>query len=228
MLKAIAIDDEPVALDILRIHAYKISSIQLTHTFCSARAALKHITTEKVDLIYLDINMPDMNGLEFAALISPEIQIIFTTAYADYAITGFDLAITDFLLKPISAERFSQACLLAQNRSNISAESLSNCKRNLFVKDGYNWVRINPDELMYAKAEDNYVNLVEEKKQTLVRMTIDQLLVKLNNQNFVRIHKSYIVNINQVRKIESYQVSLNDMRLPVSKTYSVNLKKFLV
>ena len=190
MINTIAVDDEPVALDIIRMHAAKVKFIDLKQEFHNAKAALNYLTNERVDLIFMDINMPGINGLECAALISSNTQIIFTTAHVKHALTGFDLAITDFLLKPINYTRFLQACHQAESRIAIPSNP---DKEFLFVKDGYKWINIKFTNLLYIKGEDNYLNLTEAGKQTLVRMTMPELMNKLP-ENFIKVHKSYIVN----------------------------------
>jgi DNA-binding LytR/AlgR family response regulator len=223
MIKAIAVDDEPVALDIIRIHAAKVDFVDLKETFSSARQALDFLANEYIELVFLDINMPDMSGLELASLTPPGVQIIFTTAHALYAVAGFDMAITDFLLKPINYQRFLQACTLAQSRTNAQTQF---DKNSFFVKDSYKWVKIDLLKLLYIKAEDNYLSLAEPGKQTLVRMTMQEIMKKLPS-NFLRVHKSYIVNTMLIDDLESYKLSICGATIPVAKPFMEDLKKAL-
>ncbi|WP_104381646.1 LytTR family DNA-binding domain-containing protein [Sphingobacterium sp. HMA12] len=215
MIKAIVIDDEPTALDIIKNHAEKVTYIQLLATFVSAVEALTYIQQNPVDLIFLDIHMPDLSGLEFASMIKRHQQVIFTTAYPEHALKGFDLAATDYLLKPINFNRFLQACLLAESRYN-SSFTKARQSENLFVKDGNNWIRIKLNELLYVRGEDNYINLVEKNKRTLVRMTLKELQKKLPLEQFLRIHKSYIISISKIEKIEKQQVTIAGTQIPLS------------
>ncbi|MGB4400405.1 MAG: LytTR family DNA-binding domain-containing protein [Daejeonella sp.] len=228
MISAIAIDDEPVALDIIRMHAAKVSFIKLKQTFTSARAALNYLAVEAVELIFLDINMPDIGGLEFATLVSPQTQLIFTTAHTDYAVTGFDLTITDFLLKPFNYNRFLKACIQAQNRGERRQEDPAQNSDSLFVKDGYNWVRIELKGLLFIKSEDNYTGFVEEHRRTFVRMTLQELLNKLSGKNFLRVHKSYVVNKDHIQKFEKNQLLINGIKIPVSRFFMDDLKRYLL
>ena len=227
MIKAIAIDDEPVALDIIRIHAAKVPSLELVQTFTSARAALDYLFKEdEIDLIFLDINMPDMGGLEFAALADPRIQIIFTTAHPQHAVSGYEMAITDFLLKPINFDRFLKACERAQHNSTDSGtEMLVNPRKSLFVKDGYNWVRIFIADIVYVKGEDNYLLIVEQTRKTLVRMTMQELVDKVADETLIRVHKSYLVNASRIDKLESNRVFVEGFEIPVSKSFAGSLKE---
>jgi len=228
MIKAIAIDDEPVALSIIEMHAQRVSFIKLQAIFSSARAALDYLATESISLIFLDINMPDMGGLEFAALLDPAIQIVFTTAHSQHAVKGFDIDIADFLLKPISYARFLQACERVQkNIGQNGVKQTSPQTESLFVKDGYNWVRIFIGNLLYVKAEDNYVNMVEANRQTLVRMTVQDFLNKVPEGSFIRVHKSYAVNLGHVEKLQSNTLVIGEAVIPVSKTFAVDVAKHL-
>jgi DNA-binding LytR/AlgR family response regulator len=161
-------------------------------------------------------------------MLGPQVHIIFTTAHIEYAIKGFDLAITDFLLKPINYSRFLQACALAQKRIGATDNQMPGKTESLFVKDGYNWVKINFDDLLYIKAEDNYSSLFTKDKRVLTRMTLQEVLQKLPEINFVRVHKSYLVNVAAIEKLESYQLIIMGARIPVSKPFREELKKRMI
>lgn len=219
MIKVIAVDDEPVAHDITRAHAEKIPFVSLEATFLSAKDALLHIGNEHVDLVLLDINMPDLSGIEFATIINPKIQVIFTTAYPEYALKGFDLAATDYLLKPINFTRFLKACQLAESRLQVSEVKKRDIEQALFVKDGHDWVQIKFSNLIYVKAEDNYVDLYETGKHTLTRITLTELLKKLPVNQFLRVHKSFVVSRQKIERIEKHQVTVAGNKIPLSKLY---------
>ena len=227
MIRAIAIDDEPVALNIIEMHAQRVPFVTLERIFSSARAALDYLSIETVDLIFLDINMPDMGGLEFAALVNPAVQIVFTTAHSQHAVKGFDIDIADFLLKPITYPRFLQACERVEKNIGKNQSKPASGKESLFVKDGYNWVRIYIKDLLYVKAEDNYVNLVEAHRQTLVRMTMQEFLNKVPANSFIRCHKSYAVNIAYVERLQGNSLLIKGEMIPISKTFTDEVKKRL-
>jgi len=228
MIKAIAIDDEPVALNIIEVHVQKVPFISLQAVFSSARAALNYLANAEIDVVFLDINMPDMGGLEFAALVDPAIQIVFTTAHSQHAVKGYDIDIADFLLKPISYPRFLQACERVQkeiDKNELKPSAPEN--QSLFVKDGYNWVRIYVKDLLYVKAEDNYINMVEAKRQTLVRMTVQEFLSKVPAGSFIRVHKSYAVNLAYIEGFQNNTLVIGDAIIPISKTFTDEVKKIL-
>lgn len=218
MIKAIAVDDEPIALDIISNHAKKVEFVDLKATFLSATKALDYVIQEQIQLIFLDIKMPDISGLEFAGLIGQKAQIIFTTAYPEHALKGFDLAITDYLLKPIDFSRFLQACYLAQSRVSIEPRLLL-YNKEIFVKSGYEWVRINIDNLLYAQGQDNYISLYETDKHTLTRITFNELLAKLPPNQFIRVDKSYIVSVSKIDKMERHQLIIAGNKIPISQSY---------
>jgi len=215
MIRAIAVDDEPIALDVIKNHAAKIPDLQLLGTFSSAIEALTFIKTNAVDLIFLDISMPDLSGIEFAGMVNQQSQIIFTTAHPEYALKGFELAATDYLLKPINFSRFLQACNEASKRivENYSGTAQP---ESLFVKDGYNWMQIKFDNLLYVQAEDNYVSLVEADRRTLTRMTMAEIQSKLPGDQFFRVHKSYIIALNKIDSIEKHQVNIGAAKIPLT------------
>ena len=226
MINAIAVDDEPVALDIIKNHAEKVPFINLKGTFLSAMDALAYIKKEPVDLVFLDISMPDISGLEFAEMVKHQTQIIFTTAYPEHALKGFDLAATDYLLKPINFSRFLQACQLAEGRVKTSTTNQTE-RESLFVKDGHNWIQIKFNEILYIQGEDNYVSIFEKDKRTLTRITLTELQSKLPNAQFLRVHKSYIVAISKIEKAETHQLTINNFKIPVSRVYRNVLLKML-
>lgn len=218
-LRCIAVDDEPIALDIIKAHASKVPFLELKRTFVNAVEALSFLRTETVDLIFLDINMPDLTGLDFAQVVGNKSLVVFTTAYPDYALQGFELSALDFLLKPISFGRFMQA-------ANKAYERLSDDTKKspfVFVKDGYDWVRINLDELQYVESEGNYLTFQETGKKALTRMTISEAAELLPSDQFMRVHKSYIVSLKRIEKIERHQLTVGKAQVPLSGTYREEL-----
>ncbi|MGA6117592.1 LytR/AlgR family response regulator transcription factor [Sphingobacterium anhuiense] len=225
MIRAIAIDDEPVALDIIRIHAQKINFLKLDNSFSSGGEAMDFLESATIDLVFLDINMPDISGLELAKLIKYKTQVIFTTAYVEHALKGFDLAVTDYLLKPINFSRFLQACQLANSRKQKMPVLNNTAENALFVKDGHNWVSIILANILYIQGQDNYISIVEQDKKTLTRMTLNEVQNRLPDDQFMRIHKSYITSLFQISKIENHQVVIKDIKVPLSRAYREELLK---
>ena len=214
-LRCIAIDDEPIALDVINAHAGKVPFLDLRRTFVNAIEALTYLQTEPVDLIFLDINMPDLTGLDFAQVVGNKSLIVFTTAYPEYALQGFELSALDYLLKPIAFGRFLQAANKAYERLSSDAKK----SPFVFVKDGYDWVRINLEELHYVESEGNYLTFQETGKKTLTRMTIGEAVGMLPTDQFMRVHKSFIVALDRIEKIERHQLTIGKVQVPLSGSY---------
>lgn len=224
MLTAIAIDDEPIALDVIRFHANKVPFLNLKQTFVNAIEALSYLRTEPVELVFLDVNMPDLTGLDVARLLPPATMIIFSTAYAEHAVKGFELNAVDYLVKPVDFGRFLQACNRANERRPGSPDrdpdrSPTDRSPVLFVKDGYDYVRIALDDLLYIESEGNYLTFYESGKKVVTRMTVAEAMTQLPGPGFMRIHKSYIVSLAHIDKIERHQVTVGKTQIPLAGTY---------
>jgi two-component system, LytTR family, response regulator len=221
-LTAIAIDDEPMALEVIKAHAAKVSFLDLKETFFSAMQALEFIKKNPVDIVFLDINMPDITGLDFSQLLPSSCGVIFTTAYSQYAADAFNLNAIDYLVKPFDFVRFMKACqkaLDAQTKEGTEAET-----PYLFVKDSYDLVRIVLADLLYVQSEGNYLTFKEKDKKTVTRMTMTEATELLPAKGFMRVHKSYMVNLNHIQKIERHQVSVADKEyVPIAANYHTEL-----
>ncbi len=225
MLHAIAIDDEPAALEVISRYAAKVPFLQLDQTFTSTTHALTYLHQSRVDLLFLDIQMPDLSGTDFARLIAPlQKSVVFTTAYADFALEGFSLQALDYLLKPIEFGRFLQTC----NRAYAQTTAQSGQSSSIFVKDGYDWVRVELSEVLYIQSDTNLLFIQEKTRQVSTRMTIAEMLATLPADQFVRVHKSYIVSLRSIRKIERHQLTVGNVTIPLAGSYREILEKRLL
>ncbi|PQA59725.1 LytR/AlgR family response regulator transcription factor [Siphonobacter curvatus] len=166
MLTCLAIDDEPIALEIIQTFAERIPFLELKATFTNPRKALDFLRSEPVDLVFLDVNMPVFNGLEVAEILRRQTAVIFTTAYPEYALKGYELEVADYLLKPIAFDRFLQATQKIRDRNRSCSVVAST---PLFVKDGYEWVGIQPHLIQYLESADNYVKICQAHQTILIR-----------------------------------------------------------
>lgn len=214
MIKAIAVDDEPLALDIIKQHAAGVSFIHLQQTFTDTTAAAAWLSQHKADVLFVDIRMPDIDGLQLAALFRQSVQVVFTTAYPDYAIHGFELEATDYLLKPISQIRFLQACRKVQDKIQHTHQG----NGEVFLKEGTEWIKIIPAQVQYAEAKGNYLKLVTADREYLLRMTFAEMAVKMN-YSYLRVHKSFMVNPALLDRIEHHSITIGINKIPVGTGY---------
>jgi DNA-binding LytR/AlgR family response regulator len=215
---AIAIDDEPVALEVVRSHASKVPFLELSATFTDAFQALDHLRKHPVDLIFLDIKMPDISGIEFYNSLARKPMVVFTTAYSEHAVTSFELDAVDYLLKPFSLPRFMKACTKAYEVYQWRSQGKQ--QDYIFLKTGYELVKVSFTDILYLVAEGNYINVVMQGSKLLTRMTFSEMESLLPPTSFIRIHRSYIVNKEKISRIERHQVTINREYIPISENYS--------
>ena len=220
-MKAIAVDDEPIALEIIRSHASKVPFLDLKAEFTDAFKALEYLQKEPVDLIFLDIKMPDISGIEFFNSLSKKPLLIFTTAYMEHAVTSFEMDAVDYLLKPFSLARFIKGCNKAFELYNY--RNATESSDHIYVKTGYEQLKVLYDDILYLEAAGNYVTFVLRDKNILSRSTFVEATALLPADKFVRIHRSYLVAINKIDKVERHQVTINNLKIPVGEAYSQNL-----
>lgn len=220
---AIALDDEPLALEVVRSHASKVPFLDLKAEFTDAFKAMEYLQKEAVDLIFLDIKMPDISGIDFLNSLNKKPMVIFTTAYSEHAVTSFELDAIDYLLKPFSLSRFVKGCNKAYELFQLRNKSGS--ADFIFLKTGYEQEKVHFDDILYLEAAGNYVNFVLKNKSLLSRMTFAELEVILPKNKFVRTHRSYMAAINAIQKIERHQLTIFDHTIPVSDSYLSNLSE---
>lgn len=222
-MKAIAIDDEPIALEIIKSHASKVPFLDLKTTFTDAFKALEYLQKESVDLIFLDIKMPDISGIDFYNSLTKKPLVIFTTAYSEHAVTSFEMDAVDYLLKPFSLSRFIKSCNKAFELYNFRNASLTS--DHIYVKTGYEQLKVMYDDILYLEAAGNYVTFVLKDKNILSRSTFTEVISLVPPDKFVRIHRSFIVAANKIDKVERHQVTINNKQIPVGEAYSQNLSE---
>lgn len=217
MLTAIAIDDEPMALEVVKAHASKVPFLDLKESFTNAIKAIEFLKSNPVDLIFLDIKMPDISGMEFATLIPKETMVIFTTAYSEHAVKSFELEAIDYLLKPFNLSRFLKACQKAQEWHELK-HGVKNTSDYIFIKTGFEQVKISFDELLFCEANGNYVNFHLQNQKIISRMTLAET-EKILPATFLKTHRSYLVNAQKIEKIERHQVHISGKTTPLSSGF---------
>ncbi|HAZ04830.1 MAG TPA: DNA-binding response regulator [Marinilabiliales bacterium] len=227
-IRCIAVDDEPLALTIISEYARKVPFISLEKVFTNATDALMYLQTEKPELVFLDIQMPEIKGIDLARIIQWKTAIIFTTAYSQYAVESYSLDAIDYLLKPVPFERFLQAVNKAAHYLQNEKITSSSDERNfLFVKSGYKAVKINFDDIFYIEGLKEYVTIFAKSQKVLKLDTLKNLEQLLPKNHFVRVHKSYIVNLNYVKASFGNTIEINDKQIPVGRAYKEVVKMLL-
>jgi len=217
---AIAIDDEPIALDIIKSHASKVPFITLQETFTDAFAAITYLQQHKIDLIFLDIKMPDISGIDFLKSLSKPPMVVFTTAYTEHAVQSFELDAVDYLLKPFSLSRFLKACNKAHELFNLRSEKQEAKASQIFIKDGYEQVKVELDEILYIEASGNYTQIQLKNKLLSSRITINDLADSLPKTDFIRCHRAFIVAKNKISRFDRSQIWIEEKVIPIGATYS--------
>ncbi len=221
-LKCIIADDEPIARQILESYIQEIPSLELVATCKNAFEVMQVLQEQTIDLLFLDINMPKLSGLSLLKTIQQKPDVIITTAYSQYAIEGFELAVTDYLLKPFSLERFLQGVnkVLQKNKelSQITKIEKEEISASLFVKSDKKIIKIDVDEINYIEAYGNYIKIYTDK-MILTPQTLSDFLEKLPD-SFLRIHKSFVINFEKLKLIDGNQIVLQGgAKLPIGKSY---------
>jgi len=227
-MKCVIIDDEPLAVDLLKDFVSKVDSLELVSAFNNAIDAVSFINQTNIDLIFLDIEMPHFSGIEFLNTIEKKPLIIFTTAYSDYAVEGFNLGAVDYLVKPIPFHRFLKSVVRAQQIFNpaTAAQSISENitpeseQDFMFVRAEYENVKMNFSDILFIEGLKDYVKIyTTDNKFTLTLISLIKLENLLSSKGFSRIHRSYIINIKHVKSIQKNKVLISDKRIPISESY---------
>lgn len=228
MILCIAVDDEPKALDVISIHASKAPEIDLVATFTHPEKALAFLKDNFVDLVFLDINMPGISGLQFVERLQSKPYIVFTTAYSEYAIDSYDFEAVDYLLKPIEFDRFYKSVNKVKKLMQLnSIQQDSLLSKFIFIKDGYKQIKVSIEDILYIQSEGNYLNIVTNTEKVLARMTFQGLMEKLPRNFFFRVHNSFVVNFSHIQKIEDNHVFIQNMKIPIGIKYKENILNFI-
>ncbi len=228
-IKCIIVDDEPVALDIMENHLSKIDRIEIIGRCRNATEAFNMMNAHKTDLIFLDINMPGISGISFAKSINKDIKIIFTTAYREYAVEGFDLHAVDYLLKPVSFDR------LLDSVSNFQKVHLDQSVQVqpeaspdfIFMKIDRKMVKIDFSKILWIESLSDYLKIETIEGSKVTRETISSIEMKLPSSRFLRIHRSFIIAIDQIESYSNEEVIIQNKSLPISRTYKEQVIKTL-
>jgi len=223
MLQAIAIDDEPIALEIIKNLSAQVPFLELGACFTNALEASGYLQKNKPDLIFLDIKMPDLSGMELIRTLAHPPMVIFTTAYSEHAVQGFELDAIDYLLKPFSLARFLKACNKAYEQQSLRSHELPSGA--VFIKSGYEQVRVELADIMYAESMGNYIRFVLSGQVIVSRLTMNEAESLLPGAGFIRIHRSYLVAKEKITKIDKHSVWVGETELPTSSAYNREIEQ---
>lgn len=224
MTKYLIIDDEPIAHDIIKDYCDLLPNMKLMKHCYDALEALDYLRGASVDLIFLDINMPKLKGFDFLKTLRNPPSVIVTTAYQEYALEGYELEITDYLLKPFSFERFLKAVNKAvQVQTNTSTENPVSNSGHVFFYSDKKYVQVKLDDILYVEAAGNYAKVVLKDNTLLVRDKISDVLEKLSSDSFLQVHKSFVVAKQHISSVDGNRIFIAKNSIPIGKLYKMNV-----
>lgn len=229
MIRTLIIEDEKLAREVLVDYHKQVPFLQLAGTFNNPLEALPTLGKQQVDLLFLDIHMPGIDGIRFLENFPKAPPVIFTTAYGEHALKGYEFQTLDYLLKPIAFERFLKACLKAKQHFDSGSNMLSSNpteasqERVLVLQDGSRWFRIPWDDIRYVESDRGYLTIHSSQAPITVIGALRELVTRLSDPEFLRVHKSFLVNLNYARLIERHRLKVEELWIPVGRTFRANL-----
>ncbi|MCJ8154495.1 LytTR family DNA-binding domain-containing protein [Chryseobacterium sp. SSA4.19] len=221
-IKCIIVDDEPLAISLLESYVQKVSFLELVFSTENPIEALDYIQKNECDLVFLDIQMPELTGINFMNILGNKLRYILTTAYSEYALEGYEYHIIDYLLKPVSFERFYKSAEKAWERFAVNEDKKEDS--HFFVKSSGRQYRIDFEDVLFVESIKDYVNIRTVEKEYIVLDTLKSLEQQLPEGSFARIHKSFIINLNKIKEIAPRKVNLiTHHEIPIGESYRVNL-----
>lgn len=234
ILKCIAVDDEPLALDIIEDYISKVPFLELVKRTENAIEALQLVQAGGIDLVFLDIQMPDLTGIQFLKIASGKANYILTTAYSQYALESYDLNVSDYLLKPIAFDRFYKAVEKVRNQMqkeetvapvtvepglNSASPSSSPVQDFIFVKTEHKIQKIQLDDILYIEGLKDYISIFTKSERVITLQNMKKMEETLPKGEFIRVHKSYIISLDKVESIERSRISITGKIIPIGDTY---------
>ncbi len=226
-MNCIIIEDQPPAQRILKKYITDIGTLNLKATFSNAIDAMEFLKSETVDLIFLDIHLPKISGIDFLKMQQNPPNVILTTAFDNYALESYEFSVADYLLKPFSFQRFVKA--VAKIPKENTAQTIDNQRDDIFIKSGHELIKITLNDIILIQADANYTEIITKKKKYLSSEPLKHWTETLDNQQFTRVHKSYIINTAKIEKIVGNQLFLEgEKRVPIGRAYKEKfINKFI-
>lgn len=221
MINAIAIDDEPLALTVIESLCAKSGNIHLQKTFTQPSEALKHLRKFPADLIFCDIQMPAMTGINLVKSLPQNIMVIFTTAFSEYAVVSYELNAIDYLLKPINQKRFTQAITKAQEYFEHIHKKDHSTDKNIFIRADFSLVKIPLADILYIEGLADYLKIhIKDRKTIVARMSMKDMMEKLHATGFIRVHRSYILPFSKIEAVRGTTIYIGENEFPIGRTYA--------
>lgn len=225
MIRCLVVDDEPLALDILEDYISKVPFLTLVKTTTSAIEGLSLVQSDAVDLVFLDVQMPELTGIQFLKIINGKCDVILTTAYSQYALDGYELDVVDYLLKPIAFDRFYKAAQkvlqISGNNQTVLPEpaSIPNNHDFIFVKTEHKIQKIYLDDILYIEGLKDYISIFTKNERIITLQNMKKMEASLPSKSFIRVHKSYIIALGKIESIERSRIQIGDKTIPIGDTY---------
>ncbi|MFB0938902.1 MAG: LytTR family DNA-binding domain-containing protein [Urechidicola sp.] len=227
MVRYLIIDDEHIAHDIIKNYCDMLPNMKLMKHCYDAIEALDYLRTNSIDLIFLDLNMPKLKGFDFLKTLPNKPKVIVTTAYKEYALEGYELEITDYLLKPFSFERFlkavNKAIHIKENNPITAQPDQNTLSEHIFLSSNKKHFQVKISDILYIEAAGNYSKVVLKNDSILVRDKISSLLEKISTEKFIQVHKSFIVAIEHINSLEGNRILIGNNTIPIGKMYKSNI-----
>ena len=224
--KCLIIDDEPLARDLMRSHISKLENFEIVGECGDAMKAMQVLRDQKVDLMFMDIQMPQITGIEFLKILKNPPKVIITTAYREYAIDSFELDVVDYLLKPITFERFLKSVnkyyQVSQEEIPVAApvsDVIQSDEAFIYVKENKRVIKVNLSEILYVEGLSEYVQIYTDRKKIITKTSMTSLEEKLPNDGFLRIHKSFIVSLSRIEAFTAHTIEVPGKELPIGRSY---------
>ena len=236
-VRCIAVDDEPLALDIIESYVSKLPFLKLVRTCSSATEAMQVLQEEQIDLMFLDIEMPELTGIQFLNILKHQPLIIFTTAYPDYALEGFNQDAVDYLLKPIPFDRFLKAVTKAQERLQRNGKPADAPKTPaphappgqdfMFVKADYKTIRVDFKDILWIEGLKDYIIIQTKDQKIITLLSMNKMMEKLQDSKFLRVHRSFIVSLQKIDSIEKSRIRIGSKEIPIGEVYKDQFLKWV-
>lgn len=227
MIKYLIIDDEYIAHDIIKGYCDLLPNMQLMKNCYDALEAIEYLNNNTVDLIFLDLNMPKLKGFEFLKTLRFPPKVIVTTAYSEFALEGYELNVSDYLLKPFSFERFLKAINKTVSATSKTTTAIvhqnDTVSKSIFLRSNNKYIQVTIDTIQYIEAAGNYTKVITITESILIREKISDVLELLNDLDFIQVHKSFVVSKKHIKSIEGNRIFISETIIPIGKTYKVNI-----